>query len=281
MRITVVYTDIQFSNPIAYTFDSIFSILGVEYNILAYPELAVTGIDNNVLVISYGREKVDLNVDYQIHIYQSKLFGKDYNTASSMPQLPLKYWSGLPVIYEGNGDIGSLVVRRENLVETNVDIIASSFFMLSRYEEVILDVKDEHDRFPAESSVAYKENFLTRPIVNEYIDLLWEWIDGLNLGFRRKLPWNDRDFAVLLTHDVDELRKYRWWRPPLYSFGRSIKERQPGKMLRYAWDWIASSLGIKQDPYWTFDRISELEHKCDFRSAFYFIAGGNSKLERN
>ena len=75
MRITVVYTDTQFSNPITYTFNLMLSILGVEHRILPYSELAASGVDNGNLLISYGRKKVDLNAGYQIHIYQSKLFG--------------------------------------------------------------------------------------------------------------------------------------------------------------------------------------------------------------
>lgn len=281
MTIIVAYADNQFSKTIAYTFNLIFSILGVEYEILPYSELVSGKIGNRNLLVSYGHEKVEQNADYQIHIYQSKLFDRDYKTLSSMPPLPLKRWNELPIIYEGNGQIEDIVVRSGNMIQTNIDIIASSFFMLSRYEEIIVDARDEHDRFPATESVAYKENFLTRPIVNEYIDLFWKWIDSFNLGLKRKTLWGNKDFAVFLTHDIDNLKKYRWWRPPLYSFGRSIKHKQPGKTLHYAWDWIASSLGIKQDPYWTFDRIVELEHKCDFRSAFYFMAGGNTKFERN
>jgi len=149
-----------------------------------------------------------------------------------MPQLPLKRWNGLPVIYEGNGDIRSPVVQSENLIETNIDIIASSFFMLSRYEEVIVDEKDQYDRFPATASVAYKEDFLTRPIVNEYIDLLWGWIDSFQLGFKRRVFWGGKDFAVLLTHDVDTIQRFRWWRPPLRSASHLLKAGQIGKAAR-------------------------------------------------
>lgn len=279
MKITIIYTDDQFPNPIIYTFGIIFSILGAKYRILPYSEVAVSKSIGSGLLISYGREKVDVNAEYQIHIYQSRLFSKDYGTASSMPQLPLRLWNGLPVIYEGNGDVKELVMQSENLMETNIDIIASSFFMLSRYEESILDVRDQHDRFPASASVACKENFLMRPIVNEYMDLLWKWIDGFQIGIERKVLWNGRDLAVMLTHDVDLVRKYRWWRPPLKSLARTIKRGQFGKALHYGLDWITSSLKIKSDPYWNFDEIIELEHEYGFTSSFYFLAGANAKYD--
>jgi len=281
MKIIAAYADNQFSKPIEYTFNLIFSILGVEYEVLPYSELASGKIGNRDLLVSYGHEKVEQNVDYQIHIYQSKLFGREYKTLSSMPRLPLKRWNGLPVIYEGNGRMEDIVVRSGNMIQTNIDIIASSFFMLSRYEEIILEVKDEHDRFPAQASIAYKENFLTRPIVNEYIDLFWKWIDSFNLGLKRKTLWGSKDFAVFLTHDVDKIKKYRWWCPPLNSFVRTMRRRQFGKTLHYAWDWIASLLKTKPDPYWTFEQITELEHGYGFTSSFYFLAGGNTKYDRH
>ena len=51
----------------------------------------------------------------------------------------------------------------------SIDILASTFFMLARWEEHVNKELDNHDRFPAESSIAFKFGFLGRPIVNEYI----------------------------------------------------------------------------------------------------------------
>ncbi|MFC1715909.1 polysaccharide deacetylase family protein [Candidatus Poribacteria bacterium] len=280
MKVIAVYTDTQFSSPIMYTFDLMLSVLGVEYRVIPYSETALGGIDSGDLLISYGHRRVDPVADYQIHIYQSRLFSGDYKTSSSMPHLPLKHWNGLPVIYEGNGDMGDLVAQSGNLVETNIDVIASSFFMVSRYEEIILDVEDKHGRFPAKASIAHKEDFLSRPIVNEYIDLLCRWIQNLRPDFQRKKLWADRDFAVSLTHDVDNIRKYRWWCPPLNSLARTAKRGQLGKTLHYVWDWLLSSSGGRTDPYWNFDKIVALEHEYGFRSSFYFLAGGDTKYDR-
>ena len=96
--IIVAYQNKRFSKPIAYTFDLILSILGIEYEIYPYSEIAVQ-IDSQLL-ISYGHKKIQSNAKYKIHIYESKLFSETYRTAPSMPKLPLKRWNGLPVIYE-------------------------------------------------------------------------------------------------------------------------------------------------------------------------------------
>ena len=277
--ITVAYQDEKFSEPITYTFDLMLTIIGIVCNIRPYSELPAHVIDSELL-ISYGHDKPDTKVKHYIHIYQSKLFGESYLASSSMPNIPLKCWRELPIIYEGLSTLGNFIARSDSSIETNIDLIASSFFMLSRYEEIVVDAKDQYDRFPARASIAYKENFLTRPIVNEYIDLLWEWIDSFDIGFKRKSAmWDGKDFAVLLTHDVDEIQKYRWWCPPLKSIARTIKHGQFSRTLCYIWDWIASSLKIKPDPYWTFDYITKQEHKFGFKSSFYFMTGGNTKYD--
>ena len=195
-----------------------------------------------------------------------------------MPRLPLKTWNGLPVIYEGNGHIKDFVVRNGNVIETNIDIVASSFFMLSRYEEILVDAQDEYGRFPATASIAYKENFLTRPIVNEYIDLLWNWIDSLELGFKRRKLWNGKDFAACLTHDVDTVRKWSMdniYHEILCCGSMALKKRKPlsaGSRMTKA----ALSMLSLNDPYWSFNSIMNLEERYGFSSSFYFFGGGRN-----
>ena len=59
-----------------------------------------------------------------------------------------------------------------NLIVRNVTL-ADKIFMLSRYEEVVKSDRDRFDRFPASASLAAQEGFLNRPIVNEYLEILW------------------------------------------------------------------------------------------------------------
>ena len=74
----------------------------------------------------------------------------------------------------------------ENRIVCGLDIFASSFFMLTRWEEYINKERDKHDRFPASESIAYRHNFLHRPIVNEYVDMLWNMIHYFDSTLSRK-----------------------------------------------------------------------------------------------
>lgn len=103
----------------------------------------------------------------------------DWLTPGSMLQRPLPQWdtrdlvdeitlvdSVVPVIY---GDRKPLTRKDGNAITLPVDIFGSAFFMLLRYEELVISERDEHDRFPAWASLAYKEGFLERLIVDEYV----------------------------------------------------------------------------------------------------------------
>jgi len=141
----LIISDLDFSAPIEYTFSLILSIYGVAHRIMPNNQFRQDEYDRDrTLVISYGREYLDAGIGKQIHIYASDLFGEDYLKSSSIRSTPLSQYEGLPIIYSGHGKFDGFVKKSETLIETNIDIIASSFFMLSRYEEVVLDIRDEY-----------------------------------------------------------------------------------------------------------------------------------------
>lgn len=273
--IYAAYENSQFKSQIEYIFDLVLSIYGIKWQVIDYSQPPTLKLKLPAVVISYGKHKLEADFKYHIHIYESNFFGKDYLKSESMPTLPLKRFNELPVIYYGRGEFDGFVRKSENLIETNIDIVASSFFMLSRYEEIVLGKKDKFGRFPATESLAYKEKFLDRPIVNEYIELLWNWIDSFNLGFKRKKLWRDKNFAVCLTHDVDTVRKYKIY-PPLRIIGGSIlKHRGLRKAFAIIVDYLRAKSG--RDPYDNFSYIMYLENKYGFKSSFYFMSGGNTE----
>lgn len=94
--------------------------------------------------------------------------------------------------------------RTDGSVVFYADIIAATLFMLSRWEETVLPDRDEHGRFPATASVAYKQSFLDRPIVDEYALILREWLKVLLPNWQP----HPRTFSVQLTHDIDSLRNF-------------------------------------------------------------------------
>ena len=280
----LAYQNSKFKRQIEYTFNLIISIYGIPHRVIPYGELAKIQIDPLSVVISYGKERPKGKFTHQVHIYESSLFDFNYLKPESMPDTPLSRFQDIPIIYSGNGNLPDWVIIQENegegrVVETNIDIIASSFFMLTRYEEAVTPVQDKYGRFPAVASLAYQEGFLDRPIVNEYIDLLWSGIEKFNLGLKRKKLWNRKNFAVCLTHDVDALRKYNWY-PPLRAIASwTLKHGKPGRSLAVIKDYLRAKL--KGDPYDKFDYLIKLSRQHGFVSTFYFMSGGRTKYDQN
>lgn len=67
----------------------------------------------------------------------------------------------ITIIY---GEDKLIIDRNSKTIVCGIDIFASSFFMLTRWEEYVNKKRDNHNRFPASESLAYKFGFLNRPI---------------------------------------------------------------------------------------------------------------------
>ncbi|WP_181015627.1 polysaccharide deacetylase family protein [Alkalispirochaeta sphaeroplastigenens] len=178
------------------------------------------------------------------------------------------------VVIPGAGDDGGEQGGRR--VRCDVDIFGSIFFMLSRYEEVVVPDRDEHDRFPATASVALKAGFLERPIVNEYVELLWAMLSYLWPGLQRR----KREFRMLVSHDVDVPFEDAF-RPPYWALRRTagdvFKRRDPVAAVEQLRRWNRVRKGhLAEDRNNTFDFIMSESEKRGLTSAFYFIPKGSS-----
>jgi hypothetical protein len=71
--------------------------------------------------------------------------------------------------------------------------------MLTRYEEMVLHERDEHDRFPAAASLASRSGFFDYPIVNVYVEVLWACLRRLWPELRR----GTRQPRTQISCDVD------------------------------------------------------------------------------
>jgi len=291
MKINYKYSDNTFQTQIEYVFHIFEYLLGIDFQ----------RDSKSILSITYGKkEPTNLNSNYHIHIHQSdQLFNKtNYSYGSSLPDLPLvhlnlkKYEmlntkkftsSTLPIIYPKNKFCDLKIKNTESgkLLLINFDLIASIFFMLTRYEEYISDSSrlDKNGRFPAVESVAYKEKFLSRPIVNEYIELLWEIIQYFDLGYNRKKIWGDNNFGVFLTHDVDVIQKYTALSNLFNPIYTNLKNRKFQRVTDNIKNFFLSSSDYKRDPYWTFDYMINLEKKYNFKSTFFFLVHNRHKYD--
>lgn len=81
------------------------------------------------------------------------------------------------------------------------DVLAATVLVLSRYEELDPPRRDAHGRFEAATSMAVRDGYLERPIVDEYGLALQAVLQAMMPG------WNPaaRKLRVKLSHDIDEV----------------------------------------------------------------------------
>lgn len=166
-----------------------------------------------------------------------------------------------------------LVTVGENIVCIHFDLLGTVFYILTRMEEYQSSVRDEHDRFPASASHAFKNGYLHRPVVDELLEILWHCITLLWPRTERRKT----DFRVVPSHDVDvpfvdALTTPRRWLRSLA--GDLLKRRNYGRVFSRLANIPAIRRGdFRRDGNYTFNRIMDLSEKHGLRSAFYFKAG--------
>jgi hypothetical protein len=178
-------------------------------------ENSLTGFDSIGINVNYGTpgKKAEDKTIYVRPCAESvwhDILQAEPNSISWLPwektvpkgvDLPIK--EPIPVLFWGEGAEDSskpfVELLANGSILFNADVIASTLFMLTRWEEMVVTAGDRHDRFPGIESVAFKQNFLDRPIIDEYAIIIREWIPPF---FQNWKPIN-HFFTIRPTHDVD------------------------------------------------------------------------------
>ena len=166
--------------------------------------------------------------DYRVHLEggpgEISLPASFFNAAAqawlepgSMPRFPLLMWDSseafpdapltdpiVPILFgEDSFALSTARTGSSHRLRLPVDVFGSVFFLLSRYEEAIVENQDTHDRFPSQASAAVKGRFLDRPLADEYVELLFAAMSAIWPSLRRQLP----EPVVRVTCDVDSLHR--------------------------------------------------------------------------
>jgi len=203
-------------------------------------------------------------------VFSDSFFGKlkdhDYIKPENIPEeilyLSNDYAKELPVIFGDNS-----FSEHENEVILGLDLPASVFFMISRWEETAIKEKDDHGRFPGGLSLAVKHGFIKRPVVDEYIGFLKEIIKKLDTS----VSFSEHTPELIITCDVDSFEKFNSGHTLKMFAGHLIKRLDP---VLFATDLVKylgkTFFGVK-DPYQTFDRIFSIAEKFNTKPVFFIL----------
>ena len=147
--------------------------------------------------------------------------------------------------------------------------------MVSRYEEYLSFTPDKYGRFKATDTLAYKNNFLQIPVVDN-------WINRFKNILQKKFPalkFKPSKFEAIVTYDIDIAYKFKG-RSFIRNTGSTIKD-----LLKFDFKNIQSRIqtfsGKCKDPWDTYDYLHETIVHNNLQSIFFFLLGDNSINDRN
>ncbi|MEO7445032.1 MAG: polysaccharide deacetylase family protein [Ferruginibacter sp.] len=149
------------------------------------------------------------------------------------------------------------------------DVLAATFYLLSRYEEYQPHEKDMYGRYAHENSLAFKNNFLHLPLVNI-------WLNDLQKTLERKfrgLKCKPVAFNFLPTYDIDIAFSYR----------HKGLVRNLGGFLRHpSLSRIKVLFGMQEDDFASYDYLDALHNRYTLNPIYFFLAATqNSPYDKN
>jgi len=155
------------------------------------------------------------------------------------------------------------------------DLFASSFSLLSRYNEYLIHKKDKYDRYRAGQSTNYMAGFLNKPMINYYALKLKK----LLAAKFPELKVKENKFDYTATFDIDVPYAYRGkgWKTNLKGFARAFLISN----FREFFDRYRVLFRNKKDPYDTFEYILSTCKKYAVKTKFFFLVGNKSGLDKN
>ena len=155
------------------------------------------------------------------------------------------------------------------------DVFSASFYLVSRYEEYLPFVKDIHQRFQAENSLAYKHDFLQKPLINIWAKSLMQKIKQKHPDLEVISP----TYNYISTIDIDNafyylekgfVRSLAGFFASLFSFDvNGIQQR------------FAVLLGKQKDPYDTYDAQLKLQKEYNLKVIYFILLADYGLNDKN
>lgn len=211
----------------------------------------------------------DRVITVEDHFFNHHVEPLSYLSPQNIPQ-ELRYFHALnmelPIIYGVDK-----YCQDEKSITIGLDVFASAFFMLTRWEEDFLgrQVKGDCDETLL---FCVKHDIYQRPIVNEYAEFLSKVLFP-------HVAFLNRDYEVILTHDVDGFIPPTWpqiiWNMAKQTAYRIIRRRS----LSFTWREQVDYKKHYSDPYIQFEMYTSLARKYRVAEWFYIKVCGKGETE--
>lgn len=155
------------------------------------------------------------------------------------------------------------------------DLFAAAFYLVSRYEEYIPHIRDNHNRFLASGSDAFQQGYLHKPLVNIWSlkirDILHNWFP--NLKFTTPV------YSFVPTIDVDAA--YAFKNKGLTRAIGGISKAFQKKDYYEVRQRIRVLLRLEHDPFDTFELQMQLQEKYKYRAIYFILLADYGPNDKN
>ncbi len=208
-------------------------------------------LDPNQIVINYSNEKIDS------HNFYIKPHALLFETEIKYQHIQC---------FEAYGNSAFFYVKDSDLA---FDIFAATFYLISRYEEYLPHEKDIFGRYAHENSIAFKNNFLQKPVVNFWI----QHFGKLLLSKFPNIDISNQSFKTILTYDIDMAWSFKN-KGFLRNLGGFLK--QPSLERLYV------LFKLKKDPFDSYAFLDQMHESLNLDIYYFFlVANSVNEFDKN
>ena len=156
------------------------------------------------------------------------------------------------------------------------DVFAAAFYLVSRYEEYLPHSRDRYGRYDHRQSLAFREGFLDRPLVNE-------WMKSFRRDLRTRFPglfMPEPVFRFQPTYDIDVAFAYRFRSFPRLA-GGWMRDLLQGRLQAIV-QRLRVAAGKERDPYDVFEWLDALHLRYRLKPVYFFLLAARQRgYDRN
>lgn len=186
-----------------------------------------------------------------------------HETTIHPQEINIHHWNKLPIFFQTAGE------------PIPFDLFSAAFYLLSRYEEYLPFTADEHGRYPAMESLAFRQHFLDIALVDRWIMQLAIVIRSIEPAFH----FPQKTMSFIPTYDIDIAYSYRG-KGLRRNLGGLLLDAFTGRFDRIG-QRIAVLAGSQTDPYDSYAFLDDLHGHYALKPIYFFLLGENSTYDKN
>lgn len=187
-----------------------------------------------------------------------------FSSRKTVPEFYIfKDWNNKKVpFFFTNEEESDIININEKKIRINFDLFSSAFYLLSCWQEWMINTKDKLGRFPAKESFLFKHNLLQIPVVNYYFAILKTAIEKYQKYNQKDkiISLGSNNISCLITHDIDKCKT--GWKE---NSARAFIEGHPIVAFKTIFNKI-----FNKDTWFNFEQILYFEEKYNIKSTYFF-----------